>query len=131
MGYILTLLDGLITIHIMTIFRIFLGLSMLFAHGLPKIEKFSLLSKTFPDPFGISSPVSLSLVIFSEVVCSILLTLGIKVRWVLIPLIITMIVAAFIIHLDDSYLKKEKAILYLMGYLTLFFSIKNDKKDLK
>jgi putative oxidoreductase len=113
----------------MFIFRIFLGLSMLFAHGLPKLKNFDQLSQSFPDPLGISSPISLSLVIFSEVVCSILLTLGIKIRWVLIPLIVTMGVAAFVIHFDDPYAKKEKALLYLFGYLTLFFLIKTKNAD--
>ena len=102
---------------------------MLLAHGLPKLKKFDQLSQSFPDPFGLSSPVSLSLVIFSEVICSILLILGVKLRWVLIPLIITMGVAAFVIHIDDPYAKKEKALLYLFGYLTLYFISKPETED--
>tara|TARA_B100001094_G_C17896394_1_gene654230 strand:- start:12 stop:338 length:327 start_codon:yes stop_codon:yes gene_type:complete len=102
---------------------------MLLAHGIPKLKKFDQLSHSFPDPLGVSSPLSLSLVVFSEVVCSVLLILGIKLRWVLIPLIITMAVAAFMIHIDDPYAKKEKALLYLFGYLTLYFMSKPEIED--
>ena len=106
----------------MIIFRLFLGSSMLLAHGLPKLKKYSQLATTFPDPLGVGSSISLALVIFAEVVCSIFIIIGFKLRYALIPLIITMLVAAFIIHFDDPYSKKEMALLYLFGYLTLFFN---------
>lgn len=105
----------------MFVFRVFLGLSMLYAHGLPKLKKYTQLSSSFPDPLGIGSKISLLLVIFAEVICSIFLVLGFKTRLSLIPLIITMLVAAFIVHLDDPYSKKEMALLYLFGYITIFF----------
>jgi putative oxidoreductase len=41
---------------------------------------------------------------------------------VAIPLAITMIVAAFIVHADDPFGKKELALLYLSGCLTLIFT---------
>lgn len=102
------------------IIRIFSGGFMLIYHGIPKLENFSRLSTRFADPLGISSPASLSLVIFAEVVCCICLIFGIAVRLVVIPLIITMLVAVFIIHADDPMSRKELAIAYLFNYLALF-----------
>ncbi|RAP32434.1 DoxX family protein [Candidatus Marinamargulisbacteria bacterium SCGC AG-439-L15] len=103
-------------------FRLSLGLTMLLAHGLPKLERYGKISTVFPDPFGVGSAVSLTLVIFAELFCSLFLILGIWTRVALIPLIITMATAFFIVHMDDPFNKKELALLYLMSYITLFLT---------
>ena len=100
--------------------RLNIGLSMLMAHGFPKYQKYAKLSAIFPDPFGLGSALSLSLVIFAELFCSLLLILGVWTRFTLIPLIITMGTAFFIIHADDPFKKKELAFIYLIAYITLF-----------
>lgn len=104
------------------ILRVFTGGFMLFLHGWGKLAKFSMLSTKFPDPIGLGSGVSLSLAVFAEVVCAALIIVGFKTRWVAIPLIITMLVAAFIIHAADPFAKKEFALLYLIPFLTLAFT---------
>jgi putative oxidoreductase len=91
-------------------------------HGIPKLMNFSERMSTFPDPIGLGSPFALSLTVFSEVLCAGLLLLGIKTRYVAIPLAITMFVAAFVIHADDPFQKKELALMYLSAYLVLFFT---------
>ena len=101
--------------------RIVLGSTMLFAHGLPKFFAFERLLTRFPDPLGIGVMPSVILVIFAECICSICLILGFATRLVLIPLIITMSVAFFIVHADDPFHKKEMAFLFLNGYVALFF----------
>ena len=105
--------------HAFLFLRLSLGITMLLAHGLPKIEKYARINAFFPDPFGIGSAVSLSLVIFAEALCSILLLLGIWTRVAIIPLIITMATAFFIIHSDDPFSKKELSLMYLIGYISL------------
>jgi putative oxidoreductase len=47
---------------------------------------------------------------------------GYKTRYALIPLIITMLVAGLITHLDDPWGKKELAVLYFTVFLTLFLT---------
>ena len=101
--------------------RIYSGLFMLLFHGLPKLQNFALISNRFADPLGLGSTTSLVLVIFAEVFCALLVLFGIAVRASAIPLIITMLVAVFIIHGDDPMSKKELAISYLFCYLALFF----------
>lgn len=64
----------------------------------------------------------MALVVFAEMFCSLAIILGFAVRLAAIPLIITMLVAAFIIHGDDPWQKKEFALLYLTPFLVLVFS---------
>ena len=104
------------------ILRLSLGGTMLIAHGLPKLLNFSTKSSTFPDPLGVSPKLSLSLTIFSEVICSLFIILGLKVRLTSIPLIITMAVAAFVIHAGQPWNKQELAFIYLWGFICLFFT---------
>jgi putative oxidoreductase len=47
---------------------------------------------------------------------------GLFTRLSVIPLIITMLVAAFVAHAGDPFSSKEPALLYLIPYLALLFS---------
>lgn len=90
-------------------------------HGISKLERL-LASGTdaqFADPFGIGMFPSLILAIIAELICPILIILGIKTRFAAIPVIITMVVAAFIAHAGDPWGKKEMAFLYLIAYSTI------------
>ncbi len=104
------------------ILRLTVGFTMLLGHGWPKLANFTAKSATFPGAFGMSSQISLSLAVFSEVFCSVFLILGLMTRWVSLPLIGTMAVAAFIIHGADPFKTKELALMYLFCYTTLFFT---------
>lgn len=74
---------------------------------------------SFADPIGIGEPASLVLAVFAEVLCSILLIFGIATRFAAIPLLITMLVAVFIIHANDEFGRKELALLYAIIYLSI------------
>lgn len=102
--------------------RIAIAVLML-AHGLPKMQMlFSGDPVQFPSVFGMSAGFSLALAVFAEVFCSVLILVGFATRLVTIPLIITMLVVVFSIHAADVFAKKELAVLYLAGYLVLFFA---------
>ena len=73
----------------------------------------------FADPFGMGPEFSLYLAVFAEVICALLLILGLFTRLASIPLIVTMLVAIFVVHIGDPFNKMEKAILYLIPYITL------------
>ena len=69
---------------------------MMLTHGIPKIDRvFGEGPVKFADPFGLGPEISLVLVIFAEVACSLLVMVGLKTRLATIPLLITMLVAAF------------------------------------
>ncbi|MBF2055476.1 MAG: DoxX family protein [Candidatus Sericytochromatia bacterium] len=101
--------------------RLSLG-SLMLTHGLPKLQRFSELSQTFPDPIGLGSGFSLLLAVGAEVGCSLLLIFGAFTRLATIPLAVTMLVAALVIHGSDPFAKKELALLYLFPYLTLLLT---------
>lgn len=99
--------------------RVCAGVTMIGAHGWPKLLRFSELSESFPDPIGVGATLSLTLALFAEVVCSALIVLGLFTRLAAIPAAFTMIVAAFVIHADDPWNKKELALAYLVVFATL------------
>ncbi|OIQ18999.1 MAG: hypothetical protein BM556_06865 [Bacteriovorax sp. MedPE-SWde] len=113
------------------VLRIGVGLMMIFPHGWGKLVGFGSRMSTFPDPLGIGSTASLTGTVFTEVFCQVLIILGIKTRLASIPVIFTMIVAAFMVHGQDPWKVKEKAVLYGLVYVVLFitnggkFSVKN------
>lgn len=101
------------------ILRLTLGLLML-SHGIPKLMKLLNGTMEFGDPIGIGVPASLTLTVFAEVVCSLLIVIGLWTRLALIPLIITMAVAVFIVHINDDLGTMESALMYLLCYVALF-----------
>lgn len=103
--------------------RVFFGLAMCFGHGWSKWHMlFNGEDIKFPDPFGIGALPSLALAVFAEVICGILLAFGLLTRWSLIPLVFTMLIAVFVIHISDGFGTMEKAMLYGVAYLALFFT---------
>ena len=105
----------------MLILRIVFGGFMLFSHGWGKMMKLFTGDPTkFADPFGLGAPFSLGLTVFSEVLCAGLILVGLFTRWATLPLIITMLVAALIIHGADPFGDKEMALIYLGGYLAIW-----------
>ena len=89
-------------------------------HGVGKFSAlFSGEPIQFGDPIGVGASGSLALTVFSEILCSILLLFGIATRFAAIPLIITMFVAAFIVHIDDDFALQELSLFYGMMYIVL------------
>ena len=88
-------------------------------HGMPKLQKLLNGDFAFADPIGVGETTSLILAVFAEVICSVLLILGVSTRLATIPLITTMAVAAFLVHGADPFQKKELALLYLVIYITI------------
>lgn len=104
------------------IFRLGISVLML-THGYPKLVRFFGSEEiTFADPLGFGEVTSFFLAVFAEFVCSILVILGLGTRLAVIPLIITMGVAAFIVHSEDPFTRQELPLMYLTGYILLFFT---------
>ena len=104
--------------------RLFIGLSIAFAHGMGKVP---------PSPEfiamtgGISTFFALYPVLFawlsglSELVGGICIALGLCTRVAALALSVNMAVAGFIFHGADPFQRKELALLYLAGALCLLF----------
>ena len=102
--------------------RLASGGMMAYSHGWGKLQKMLGGDMSCADPIGMGEEASLVLTVFAEFVCGILVALGLFTRAALIPLIITMVVAVFIIHAEDPFSKQEFGLLYLVPYLTLFLA---------
>lgn len=103
------------------ILRITFGFAMFYGHGAGKISRlFGGEEIKFADPFGLGPTASLILVVFAEGLCSILVMLGLFTRAALIPLIVTMAVAYFMVHFSDPFGRQEKVIMYGLAYIALF-----------
>jgi len=99
--------------------RLAAGILML-THGVGKLHL--LLGSeaiNFPDPLGVGATASLALAVFAELFCSLFLIFGLATRLSVVPLIITMVVAAFIIHAGDAFKAKELPLFYLTVYIAL------------
>ena len=87
--------------------RVLLAAGLL-THGNAKIANFSALSTSFLDPLGIGVLPALLGAIFAEVVCSILVLIGLWTRLTVLPLIFTFIVVFFPDFSSNSYLQSLK-----------------------
>jgi len=109
----------IITHHLgMLLLRLGFG-GMMLIHGIPKLLKILSGDFSFGDPIGIGEPASLVLAVLGEVLFPILVIVGFKTTLAAIPIIITMIVAAFVVHAADPLGTKEMAILYLIGFVAI------------
>ncbi len=88
----------------------------LLLHGIEKFETIFSSNIKFANPIGLGPTFSLILVLFAEVICTILIIIGFKVRWASIPPIILMLVAVFIVHQGNSIMERELAVLYLVAF---------------
>lgn len=96
---------------------------LMLTHGIPKlINLFDSNPVRFGDPIGIGMEASLALTVFSEVICSIMIIIGLGTRLAAIPLFFTMGVAFFIVHGADPFKNKELALFFMIVYLVLFLT---------
>lgn len=104
---------------VLLLLRLAVGIFML-THGIGKFSKlFGGDPIQFADPIGVGVTASLALVVFAEVFCSILLIFGLATRFAAIPLLITMLVATFIIHVNDGFGRQELPLIYSFVYLIM------------
>ena len=113
-GYNKTLLDwALLAV------RIFVGVAML-THGFPKLMMLLSDKIEFMNFMGMGEKTSLILAVLAEVLCSLFVLLGLFTRFSVVPLIITMLVAALMVHGNDPFAKQEMSLLYLFHYILIF-----------
>lgn len=101
------------------VLRLTFGGLMLFNHGLGKVERY-LDGGGFADPLGIGERTSLLLAAGAESLAAGLIAAGLATRVACLPMAFTMGVAAFVVHADDPWSKKEMALLYLGATVAIF-----------
>lgn len=104
--------------------RVWFAGAMALLHGWDKLVNFGMYSKQFMNFLGLGNNVSLGLTVFGELVCPVLLVLGLFTRFAALGAAITMAVAFWIAH--GGKLKGEgsgeMAFLYLGVFVALFIA---------
>jgi putative oxidoreductase len=106
------------------VLRVWFGLSLVTLHGWSKLTGFADRSQRFADPFGIGSTASLALAVLAEVVCAVLLALGLFTRFAALACAITMSTAFFFAHGGrlTGQGNGELAFMFLGGFVVLLLA---------
>lgn len=109
-------------------------------HGVGKLKMlFGGQAAQFGDPIGLGPTFSLILAASAEFLCAGLVVVGLGTRFAAVPVVITMAVAAFVVHGGDPltsgagakrffsgeskfWFSKEPALVYLFAFLALAFT---------
>ncbi|QJP09488.1 DoxX family protein [Pseudomonas multiresinivorans] len=78
--------------------RVAAALLLLQVHGLPKLLHWQSELQRIEDPFGLGAAPTLALAVFAEVLCPILLILGVFARLACLPVVAVLLVALVFVH---------------------------------
>ena len=98
------------------------SLLVLQVHGLPKLLHFQQQLSLIEDPFGLGASLTLWLAIFAEVVCPLLIMLGVFTRLACLPLLFLLLVALLLVHPQWSLAEGQFGWLLLILFGTLLIS---------
>jgi len=104
------------------ILRLVFAGSMLYGHGLGKLNKLISGDLSFGNPIGIGEAPTLILAVFSEFFAPIFILIGFKTKFFSFFPAATMFVAAFIVHMGDPFGRVEKALLFLAVFTVLMLT---------
>lgn len=111
------------TAHSVGLLLLRLGIGILLAHhGYGKFEHYNEMKPSFMSILGLSPSITLALVIFSELFCSVLVILGLFTRIACIPIIIMFLVIIFKIGHADFFAKDELPSAYIIPFIALLFT---------
>jgi putative oxidoreductase len=99
--------------------RLTFGLQLALLHGLPKAQSFAAKASSWADPLHIGPRNSLIGTIAGELVCSVLLAVGLATRLAALGVAFTMAVAAFLVHRGFAWGPRELAMVYLAAALAI------------
>jgi putative oxidoreductase len=78
--------------------RVSAALFLLCVHGLPKLLHFTQQLQLIEDPFHLGPAVTLSLAIFAEVACPLLIIAGVLTRLACLPVLCVLLIAVGVVH---------------------------------
>ncbi|MFM7672009.1 MAG: DoxX family protein [Bacteroidota bacterium] len=98
------------------------GGGLMVHHGFDKLIHFQDKVRTFPDPIHIGPTLTLTLVIFAEFFCGVMVTVGLLTRLAVIPLVISSSIELLLEHKGRVFTDGEPIALFLTMFLCLLFT---------
>lgn len=99
--------------------RVSAALLLLQIHGLPKLLNWSTELQRIEDPFGLGATLTLAMAVFAEVICPVLLILGVFARLACLPVLAVLGVALVVVHPEWSLEEAQFAWLFTVLYAGL------------
>ncbi len=102
------------------VFRLLAAIALLKAHGLPKILNFQDTLLHIPDPLGLGTTFSTYFAIFTNILCSIMVALGLFTRAAAFFIFSLTLSGLLLVHFNDSYKIQDVPIIYsiVFGFIT-------------
>jgi len=94
------------------LFRVTIALSMMHTHGLKKVLDFEAAVAHIPDPFGIGGEASVLIAIFANIVCTLLVIIGLATRLSALCILAVTLVGLFVVHANDPWTVKDIPLMY-------------------
>lgn len=94
--------------------RVGAGLLLLVIHGLPKLWHWQTELTLIEDPLGLGAVLTLSFAVFAEVVCALMLILGIWARLACLPILAVLLVSVTLVHPEWSLAEGQFAWLMIV-----------------
>lgn len=98
------------------------GLFLLWVHGLPKLLNYSAQLQNIEDPFHLGANATLMLAIFAEVLCPLLIIVGVLVRLACLPILCVLLIALLIVHPQWSIEEGQFGWLLLILFTSIFIA---------
>ena len=98
------------------------ALFLLGVHGLPKLLNFSAELQRIEDPFHLGAHLTLILAIFAEVLCPLLIVVGVLVRLACLPILFVLLVALLVVHPQWSVAEGQFGWLLLILFTSIFIA---------
>lgn len=99
--------------------RVSVSLMLMQVHGLPKLLHFNQQVQVIEDPLGLGGAMTVSLAIFAEVLCPLLIILGLFTRLACLPVIVLLSVSLLLVHPQWSLEEGQFAWLLLIMFIAL------------
>lgn len=104
---------------VLLLYRIIVSMSFLFIHGLKKILNFQDEVQHIPDPFGMGGYNATLIAIFSNVVCSIFVAMGLFTRAFALGAFMIPFIGLTIVHANDPWVVRDVPLMYSLAFLVI------------
>jgi len=93
---------------------------LFFYHGYDSLVHYQLYLSMSKPIIGLSTKMAFDLVVYTQLICGLLVAAGFLTRLAVLPLTFAMGVAVFVAHAKDPFYVKEPALLYMLLTAVIF-----------